>query len=953
MDFIRDDIWQSIQHHLPEDFDSPKEVEKALVRLKKHFPDYYQQIRELLDGHDSASRYFGNLNQSIMQSAQPEDQMLKTGDQIGTYRIIRRLSSGGMTHVYMAERSDGDFNQLVAIKVMKQNISGELLKEYFQREKQILADLNHPNIANIYDGGITEEDRPYLVMEYIAGLPVTEYCDRNRLTIEQRIKLFHRICQAVNHAHQNLVIHKDLKPGNIFVDENGNIKLMDFGVAHILDESQANTPEGIRAFTPAWASPEQIKNQKITTASDIYQLGLLFFQLIIGVHRDELDEGFFSGKTLLTKSMVIQKKKDRILYARKLNRLRDYDKKIRGDLQAVMIKALQSKPEERYASVQDLRHDLQHFFDKQPLSARKPTFFYIFSKYYRRNRLKINIGAASLIIFLIISIQHNHQLNHERNIAQKNAVKARFEAKRAESVISYMKNLIGMGNPYINDNQNLSLNKILSTGFNNLIHTSDIESHTKAEILLTLGEVFRERGDYSKSHQAIKRARSIKRSLYPSQHGEMSSTYSQLSKTHLLAGRLDSARYYIDQALQIDTMAGHLNTPPFTGNLEQLGNVLYHESRYQRAMKIYHQVFRKLNNLVTDNRKDRARLFSSIGDTHHQMGQYDSARIYLHRAKNIHSQFADSSGAYIIDDLSMLANTYLRTESLDSAELFIHQALSKGMRVYGKNSGELEYILALASRIAKKQQKYGQALSYAKKALTINTNQFGPKHIYTAQRMNTVGLVYRDFGKMKQAEHYFRKALEIKEKYYPNEKKSISIGQYNLAVSLLKQHQHKAAMKLLKKVRTFEKQIYPENHPYRAYTLIQLARGHLELGHMERASRNMYRAYEIVRTGLDSIHSLRGTCLEVMAEYFIKEQKWALASQYAAEGMTIYSELYGNKHWKYAYTSALKTLAEAGARGTDGTDSPAYASAFDMIREDPHADPYLLGQLRNLSTYSP
>lgn len=953
MEFIRDDIWESIQHLLPEDLDSDQEVEKALERLKKRFPDYYPQIRELFASHDSASRYFGNLNQSIMQSAQGEDQILEKGDQIGTYRIIRLISSGGMTHVYKGERSDGDFKQVVAIKVMKQNISGELLKEYFQREKQILADLNHPNIASIYDGGITKEDRPYLVMEYIAGLPVTEYCDRNRFTIEQRIKLFHRICQAVNHAHQNLIIHKDLKPANIFADEHGNIKLMDFGVAHILDESQANTVEGIRAFTPAWASPEQIKNQKITTASDIYQLGLLFFQLIIGVHRDELDEGFFSGKTHLSKTVGIRKKKDRILYTRKLRRLGDYDKKIRGDLQAIMIKTLQSKPEERYASVQDLRHDLQHFFDKQPLSVRKPTFFYIFSKYCRRNRLKIKIGAASLIIFFIINIQHNHQLNHERNIAQKNAEKARFEAKRAESVISYMKSLIGMGNPYVNDKQNLSLEKILSTGYSNLIHTNNIESHTKAEILLTMGEVFRERGDYRKSHQAIKRALAIKLSLYPNQHEEMSSVYSQLSRTHLLAGRLDSARYYIDQALRIDTLAGSLNNRSFTENLEQLANVLYHESRYQRAMNIYHHMFRNLNTFATDNRKHRARLFSSIGDTHHQMGQYDSARIYLHRAKNLHSQFTDSSAAYIVDDLSMLANTYLRTESLDSAEFFIQQALSKGMKIYGKNSGELEYILALASRIAKKQQKYRQALSYAKKALTINTNQFGPNHIYTAQRMNTVGLVYRDFGKMKQAEHYFRKALEIKEKYYPNEKKSISIGQYNLAVSLLRQDQHKAAMKLLKKVWTFEKQIYPEDHPYRAYTLIQLARGHLELSQMERASRNMSRAYEIVQSGLDSIHSLRGTCAEVMAEYFIKEQKWALASQYAAEGMTIYSELYGNKHWKYAYTSALKTLAEGGARGTDATDSPAYASAFDMIREDPHADPYFLGQLRNLSTYSP
>jgi len=321
MDFIRQDIWETIQHHLPENLDSREEIEEALARMKKLYPQYYKQIRELIDSRDSAARFFGHLNQSILQSFSEKEQTFRKGHQVGVYKIIRLLSAGGMTHVYLAERSDGDFSQQVAIKVMKQNISSEEVKRYFQREKQILADLNHPNIASIHDGGITREGRPFLVMEYIVGQPVTDYCDRQGLTIEQRIRLFDRVCQAVNHAHQNLVIHKDLKPSNIFVTEQGHIKLMDFGVAHILDESALNANTPLRAFTPAYASPEQIKNEKITTASDIYQLGLLFFQMVTGMHRDELEERLTTD-VHLSKQPIIQNKKREILSYRGLNSMR-------------------------------------------------------------------------------------------------------------------------------------------------------------------------------------------------------------------------------------------------------------------------------------------------------------------------------------------------------------------------------------------------------------------------------------------------------------------------------------------------------------------------------------------------------------------------------------------------------------------------------------------------------
>ena len=952
MEFLREDIWQTLQHLLPEDTTSPEEKEKSLRAIKQQFPQYYEEIKMLFDFHEPASDFFRNLNQSILESVNSKEKILQTGDLIGQYRIIRLISTGGMNHVYLGERSDEDFQQRVAVKVLRQNTRNESVKKQFQREKQILADLQHPNIANIYDGGFTQDGNPYLVMEYIHGRTITDYCDRQRLTINQRVELFCRVCEAVNHAHQNLIIHKDLKPANILIDQYGNVKLMDFGVAFLMDESnKEDNNQAFPAFTPAYASPEQLKNRKITTASDIYQLGILFIQLITGlppqnIHTENLKNTFrISGHPLVHSNLK------EILKNRRLAHGRQYEQKIRGDLQAVAAKSIDHTPELRYSSVLELHHDLLHYRHHQPLSVRKPSWSYIFQKYYRRNRIRIKITSLSFIIVLIISTQYAIQLKNERNIALENARQAQREARRAESVTTYLKDLIGMGNPYLNGQQNMDLQDVLSIGFENLMNLKTLPPLTRADILMTMGEVYRERGNYNKSYQALQEARKIKQARFNTNHPEMGMLFGQLSKTHMLKGTMDSARYYIQKALQSDTLHHRLNHTSFTDHLEQLGNVLYYETRYQEAMHQYRQVLRMLDKTPKSSPRHRARLLSSIGDTYHQLSDYDSAKSYLHRAADIHRQTTDSANAYRVDDLTMLANTYLRTESLDTAEGYIQQALSMAEKIYGPQSGELEYILALASRIAKKKQQFKMAIQYGKRALQINQKQFGMQHLYTAQRMNTVGLVYRDFGRMEKAGHYFQKALNIKQTHYPHEKKSIAIGQYNLAVTLLRQKQTNDALSLLQEAWQFDKNFYPQGHPYRAYTLLQLGRAYMDAGQMEQARANMQQAYAIIGSKFDSLHSMRAENLALMAEYSIMEHNWEQARHYARQGKNVYASLYGKDHWKYLYCDALDQMAGILPEGDSSKLRVIKLSSKTsrLIRQQPHADPYFAQQLNMLA----
>jgi serine/threonine-protein kinase len=955
MEFLREDIWQTLQHLLPEDTTSPEEMDQSLRAIKQQFPQYYQEIKLLFDLHEPASDFFRNLNQNILNSVNPREKILQTGDHIGQYQIIRLISTGGMNHVYLAERSEDDFKQRVAVKVLKQNTQNEVVKKQFQREKQILADLQHPNIANIYDGGFTGDGKPYLVMEYVQGHTITEYCDRQRLTIDQRVELFCHVCDAVNHAHQNLIIHKDLKPANILIDQYGNVKLMDFGVAFLMDESTNEShATAFPAFTPAYASPEQLKNKNITTASDIYQLGLLFIQLITGLPPQNIDLASLKKKFSISNHSMIRSQLNQILKTRRLIHGRQYEQKIRGDLQAVAAKSIHEDPEFRYSSVQDLHHDLLHYFHHQPLDIRKPSFGYIFQKYYRRNRIKIKIAGLSFLVILVISTQYAIRLKNERNTALEHARQAQIEARRAESVTAYLKDLIGMANPYLNGKQNMDLQEVLSIGFENLIHSKTLHPVTRADILMTMGEVYRERGNYRKSYQALQEAKRIKQNSLYKRQPEMGRLFAQLSKTHMLLGTMDSARYYIQKALLSDTLHRRLSHASFPFHLEQLGNVLYYETHYQQAMHQYKQVFRMLNDDLNSNPQDRARLLSSIGDTYHQLSQYDSAKSYLHRADRIHRQHSDSANAYMIDDLTMLANTYLRTESLDTAENYIHQALSMAEKIYGAQSGELEYMLGLASRIAKKKQQFKKALHYGKRALEINQKHFGPNHLYTAQRMNTVGLVYRDFGKMQKAEQYFRKALKIKQNHYPHEKKSIAIGQYNLAVTLLRQKQTSDALALLEKAWLYDREFYPAGHPYRAYTLLQLARAYMDAGEMQQARNKMHQAYAIIDSKFDSLHSMRAENLELMAEFSIIENRWEQARQYARQGKKIYAALYGRDHWKYHYCDALDQMAGMLPKGHAARRraSNLLLQTSRLIRQQTHADPYFANQLKLLANSS-
>ena len=368
------------------------------------------------------------------------------GATLGAYRIVRALAHGGMGTVYLGVRTEG-FAQQVAIKTLRRGIDTDEVVERFLAERQILARLVHPNIATLFDGGATPDGRPYFVMEYVDGLPITDYADQAGLGIEARLDLFQTAAGALQHAHQHLVVHRDLKPSNVFVSHDGVVKLLDFGIARLVGAEhqwgQTKTSTGFRVLTPAYAAPEQVSREPVTTATDVYQLGALFYELMSGVRpfpRDlpeaELEERIV-GRDPESPSRAVMSRGPGGAAARGYSSPRDLSIRLRGDLDVIAETALAKEPSRRYGTVEGMAKDVRRHLSGRPIAARAPTLGYHFSRFVRRNRWVVPTSVAALAALLLYVgtlNRHNRQLALERD--------------RAEAVTEFVTGLFNSPNPW-------------------------------------------------------------------------------------------------------------------------------------------------------------------------------------------------------------------------------------------------------------------------------------------------------------------------------------------------------------------------------------------------------------------------------------------------------------------------------------------------------------------------
>ncbi|HEX8737593.1 MAG TPA: protein kinase [Pyrinomonadaceae bacterium] len=394
---MKNQDWEKIKDLFAEVLEQPEDLRADWLRATCGADSrLFDEVNSLLAAHDETENLIERNAFDIADKTALTGEDF-AGKQFGNYRIIREIGRGGMGAVFLAERWDGEFEQRVALKIIRQSFADKELEKRFRRERQILASLNHPNIARLHDGGVSAAGEPFLVMEYVEGARIDRFCERENLSTRERLKLFLSVCSAVSFAHQNLVVHRDLKPSNILVTADGAPKLLDFGIAKLLDDEHADerTQTVYRAFTPEYASPEQIKGEKITTASDVYSLGVLLSKLV------ESESPALTGENLMQPPMpsaggntAFKSNSTKPQQSTKTK-----NPKLTGELQAIIEMARREEPQRRFASVQQFADDINRYLNGLPVTAQKDSFTYRATKFISRNRIAV---SAALLIFLTL-----------------------------------------------------------------------------------------------------------------------------------------------------------------------------------------------------------------------------------------------------------------------------------------------------------------------------------------------------------------------------------------------------------------------------------------------------------------------------------------------------------------------------------------------------------------------
>jgi serine/threonine protein kinase len=395
------------------------------------------------------------------EAAAEEEPQLPPGTMVGSYRVVRLLGRGGMGEVYLAERIDPAFSQRVALKVIRWGMDSQAIVQRFVRERQILARLDHPNLARLLDGGSGPDGRPYFVLEWVDGEPITDYCQRVALDLDGRLRLMQTVCLAVAAAHQRLVVHRDLKPANILVTPDGTVKLLDFGIAKLLqddgDEGHTITQLGARVLTPAYAAPEQILGEPVSTATDVYSLGVLLFRLITGAMPHRRDQ---RGLGALASAVEHETAERPSTLLRRPGADARLARRVAGDLDLIVLTAVHREPARRYATAQALANDLGHFLAGRPVHARPDEMGYRLRKFVGRHRLSVAAmaaGLAALIAGLGLSLWQAHA-------AGLAARRATAEASRAERVKSLLISVFQQSDPDTADGLKSTASELFERG---------------------------------------------------------------------------------------------------------------------------------------------------------------------------------------------------------------------------------------------------------------------------------------------------------------------------------------------------------------------------------------------------------------------------------------------------------------------------------------------------------
>jgi serine/threonine-protein kinase len=779
---------------------------------------------------------------------------------VGPYRIVREIGQGGMGAVYLAERADGGFEQQVALKLVKPGLATDQFLRRFRDERQILARLQHPNIARLLDGGVDEQGRPYFALEYVAGEPIDRYCDAHALGVEERLTLFQDACRAVMYAHANLVVHRDLKPAHILVTADRQVRLLDFGIAKVLDEDPAEaaglTQAGIRALTPEYASPEQVGGRAVGTATDVYSLGVILYELLTGVRPYDFDTRTPAEIERIVCALEPGKPSTRVSDLRRSTssdtkvrrgppveaaRLR---RRLRGDLDVICLAALQKEPARRYPSVEALSEDIRRSLAGLPVVARPDSLRYRAGKFVARHRVGAGIAALVAVGFAATVGYYTAHLAGERD-------RTALEAAKAEQVATFLRGLFEVSDPSESRGRSVTARELLDEGAARIERELAGQPGVRASLMRVIGDVYQRLGLAASARPLLERALAELRGLHGDTHDEVADAEMALAFT-----------------------------------LQNLGDVTGAEPLFRQALATRRLLYGDPHEKVSESLAGLSFLLETRGET-------AGAEVAAREALAMVTALFDSSDPRVAKATADLAGLLRRQDRMDEAEPLLRQALAAQRQHYGDVHLTVASTIRNLASLLRDRGELDEAETLYREALTTRRAILGDVHPDVAIAINSHAILLDRKGDHAAAAEAYREFLDIAEQVHQGRPHpDLAAGYSNLAASLRSLGRDEEAVAGYERSIDMVDQVLAPEHPNRAFPRIGLAITHMDQGRFAQAEPLIREVLAIRRAGLPAGHRLiadtlveLGVCLTGLARYADAERSLIEARRsYLASG---------------------------------------------------------------------
>ncbi len=861
------DRWRRIEELFERTADLPPEERRRLLEAEcGDDPALRREIEAVLEADAAADGIAGRLRNAVSaMEAEAEAETFEpggagepdavpaagAGDRLGAYAVERELGRGGMGRVYLARRADRAYEARVAIKVLPRGFADREHVERFLQERQILASLDHPNIARLLDAGTTHDGLPYLVMEHVEGERLDVFCDARKLSVRERLKLFLDVCSAVQRAHQSLVIHRDLKPANVLVDEQGTPKLLDFGIAKLLAGSAVPgdpraTRTALLAMTPAYAAPEQIRGGSVTTTTDVYALGAILFELLTG----RLPHGEPAGPDGGDEPLALRVLRDDAprpsrgvapeAAARRGTTARSLRRRLRGDLDTIVLTALARDPERRYATVSALADDLRRHLSGLPVSARSATIGYRMAKLVRRN--PVSTGLAAGLLVALSAFAGSMTVLAERLADERD--RALLEQRESDQVSELLVDLFAVSDPARSRGRTVTAREILDQGAARLRTELVDQPALRATLLDTVGRVYRNLGLYADAAPLIEEGLALRRRVLGPEHPETLASLTHLARVIHQGGDFERAETLYREALQLQTRALGPNALPLARTFDGLARVARFHGRFDEAESF---LSRGLAILRQHPESEPERISDTLelrGAVRSDLQRFGAAEADLREALEIDLRALGPEHPKVLSLQASLANTLRYQDELAEAEALFRTALEAQRRVLGDDHPEVPYALNGIGLCLKDRGHLEEAEPYLREALELRRRRLGESHPAVAVSLSNLSDLFLDLGALGEAERHARRALELARQHFSGAQQAYPL--VGLAEVLLARGRAAEAELLAREALERRREVMPPDAPLLARTESLLGACLTALGRHEEAEELLVHARDVL-----------------------------------------------------------------------------------------------------------